>query len=146
MRLEVKDNKLWMCGEIVVCIGYEVWVCVHQSINNYGWKWWMWTVVYWWVWVTWKQIGEWLRRVWIKNKEGIWKPTHDNILKWLGTNKQDKFHDTVVPEILSRVLHKDSQGRDAKNLDLWVGNQSCKKDSHPPQPLQKKFQVLQNTF
>ena len=44
---------------------------------------------------------------------------------------------TVVPEILSRVLHKDSQGRDAKILDLWVGNQSCKKDSHPPQLLQK---------
>ena len=44
---------------------------------------------------------------------------------------------TVVPEILSRVLHKDSQGGDAKILGLWVGNQSCKKDSHPPQPLQK---------
>ena len=47
-------------------------------------------------------------------------------------------HNTVVPEILSRVLHKDSQGGDAKILGLWVGNQSCKKDSHPPQPLQKK--------
>ena len=52
-------------------------------------------------------------------------------------NEKSRFKHTVVPEILSRVLHKDSQGRDAKILDLWVGNQSCKKDSHPPQPLQK---------
>ena len=50
---------------------------------------------------------------------------------------EKKNSHTVVPEILSRVLHKDSQGRDAKILDLWVGNQSCKKVSHPPQPLQK---------
>ena len=51
--------------------------------------------------------------------------------------RRKKKKDTIVPEILSRVLYKDSQGGDAKILGLRVGNQSCKKDSHPPQPLQK---------
>ena len=51
---------------------------------------------------------------------------------------------TVVPEILSRGLHKQSRGGDAKILGSWVGNQICKKNSRPLKLCKKLSRVCKN--
>ena len=61
----------------------------------------------------------------------------------MGTDCGDK-ESTVVPEILSRGLHKQSRGGDAKIVDLWVGNQFCKKISRPLKLCKKLSRVCKN--
>ena len=53
---------------------------------------------------------------------------------------------TVVPEILSRGLHKQSRGRDAKILGSWVGNQICKKLSRVCKNLSSPLCFLKNHY
>ena len=46
---------------------------------------------------------------------------------------------TVVPKILSRVLHKDSRGGGAKILNLWGDGWTVQKDSCPLSSCAKRF-------